>query len=209
MLKGWLAPREREAFLASRSAGLPFATPAVRDELATLFDAATLLRVLGAEPAPDALIVRRSELLDRPPPRSEPALRALLEEGAGVVVRRAERHDLGLLRLATQLASELGGVAHVQLFVTPASTHGFGWHYDAEDVFILQTVGAKTYFFRANTQQPDLRVGAQPDFTKVRAETSPTQSCTLIAGGALYLPRGMWHAARAEADSFSISVGLW
>ena len=43
------------------------------------------------------------------------------------------------------------GTAHVQLFVTPAETHGFSWHYDAEEVFIVQTAGVKDYLLRENT----------------------------------------------------------
>ena len=41
------------------------------------------------------------------------------------------------------------GTPQVQVFATPAGTHGFGWHYDLEDVFIAQTAGMKDYYFRA------------------------------------------------------------
>ena len=120
-------------------------------------------------------------------------------------MRRAELHDAGLATLADSFARELGGSAHIQLFVTPGKTRGFGWHYDEEDVCIVQTQGTKTYYFRENTQEvvPD-----RFDFTRIRSETSPLMSCTLAARDLLYLPRHMWHAAKADADSLSISVGV-
>lgn len=165
-------------------------------------------RVLSSLPAPDALVVRESQLLEEAPPTSAEGVRALFQRRAGVVVRRAERHDRTLAQLARDLAAELEGEAHVQLFVTPAGTRGFGWHYDQEDVCILQTTGSKTYYLRANTVVDPRLDGAQPDFSRIRLERSPLLTCTLVARDLLYLPRRMWHAARAGDDSFSISVGV-
>jgi ribosomal protein L16 Arg81 hydroxylase len=45
------------------------------------------------------------------------------------------------------LTQNIPGEVHVQLFVAPAGTHSFGWHYDDEDVYIVQTEGSKDYFF--------------------------------------------------------------
>jgi 50S ribosomal protein L16 3-hydroxylase len=101
----------------------------------------------------------------------------------------------------------VGGSAHVQLFVTPGRTHGFGWHYDDEDVFILQTVGVKDYYFRANTVAAE--VAAHPDaFARFDVETSPLCTARLLAGDFLYLPARWWHMATCERDALSISVGV-
>jgi 50S ribosomal protein L16 3-hydroxylase len=206
VLSAWLASVDREALLSARRERRAFASAGGARAASSLFDWPTLERVLSSTPAPDALVVRKNELLKDAPPRSAAAVRLLFAEGAGLVVRRAERHDASLRDLAHRYEREHGGVAHIQLFVTPAETHGFGWHYDNEDVFILQTEGAKTYYFRDNTQTESF--DARPDFTKVRSETSPTQACTLEAGDGLFLPRGMWHVAKAVRDSLSVSLGL-
>ena len=208
MLKDWLTDGQRRALDACRRVRQPFAEPAIATPAIALFEWETLARLLAADPSPDTLVVRRAELLDHALPRSLDDVRALFGMGAGLVVRRAERHDEGLRDLASRFEAEHGGRAHAQLFVTPEGMHGFGWHYDAEDVFILQTVGEKSYYFRANTQSPRLGPGERPDFGAIARETSPTATTTLRAGDALYLPRGTWHVARARTDSFHISLGL-
>lgn len=205
---GWLdAPRARE-FGSCRQRRLPFAAPSLPLVQPALFDWPTLERVLQSDPAPDALVVRSNQVLDVALPRSGEQVRALFADGAGLVVRRAQASDPALAQLARCLGDGFGCDVHLQLFVTPARRHGFGWHYDADDVVILQTLGSKEYYFRANTQDPVLDARRTPDFTLVKRETTPLMSCTLVAGDALYLPRGMWHAARAIDDSLSISVGL-
>ena len=208
MLSSWLPDTERDALRACRRARQPYAGAGIAREAIASFDWATLDRVLASDPAPDTLVIQKAELLEVPAPRSADAVRKLFPSGIGIVVRRAERHDRGLASLASAFEAEHGGTAHIQLFVTPGGAHGFGWHYDAEDVFILQTAGEKSYYFRANTQRPSLGKGEAPDFGKIKQETSPTQTCTLLAGDALYVPRGMWHVARARSDSLHISLGL-
>jgi hypothetical protein len=209
VLRSWLSEADHRTFTASRAAAAPHACIAALPSDVALFDWDTLDRVLTAKPPPDALVVRKSELLTEPAPTGAPGVRALFQRGSGVVVRRAERHDRELARVARAFADELVGSAHIQLFVTPAATHGFGWHYDDEDVCILQTVGTKTYYFRANTLSPAAgeRPG-QPDFSRVREEKSPTMTCTLAPRDMLYLPRRMWHVARADTDSLSVSIGV-
>ena len=88
------------------------------------------------------------------------------------MIRHAEQVDAGLARLAALFTQDIPGKVHIQLFVTPAGTHGFGWHYDDEDVFIVQTEGSKDYFFRDNTVERDRPLDAPPDFTQFGPEVS-------------------------------------
>ncbi|AKF09305.1 JmjC domain-containing protein [Sandaracinus amylolyticus] len=207
MLGEWLAGSSIDRFRAEQLGRAPFASPGTAREAIARFDWDTLDRVLRA-PDLDALVVRRGRAEDVALPRDLATLRALFARELGVVVRRAERHDHALAAMAHDLARDVPGEAHVQLFVTPGRSHGFGWHYDAEEVFIAQTAGSKTYYFRRNTIDPDPTPGAQPDFARVREETTPLMSCTLVAGDWLYLPRGWWHVAKAIEDSLSISIGI-
>jgi ribosomal protein L16 Arg81 hydroxylase len=125
--------------------------------------------------------------------------------------RSAEAYALPVRELCQQLSAECPGPQRVIAFATAAKMHGFGWHYDPEDVFIMQTAGDKEYLFRRNTvvDVPSQPLRAQPDFSAARDEVSPTMSCRLLAGDWLYLPRGYWHVAYAHADSLSLSIGIF
>jgi hypothetical protein len=207
LLQRWLGDTPLADFLRDHLGRAPLARPAAAAAAVPRFDWPTLGRLL-ARPGLELLVVRGGRELPAAPPRGPSALRRLLDAGAGVVVRRAERHDAGLAGLAEDLARDLPGEVHVQLFATAKGTSGFGWHYDAEEVFIVQTHGEKDYFFRRNTLDPRPVPGAQPDFGRIREETTPTMTCALWPGDWLYLPRGWWHVARARTDSLSISLGV-
>lgn len=207
LLAGWLGDTPPAAFVARSLSREPVARPARAADAIHRFGWDTLDRLL-AIPALDVLVVRGGREQPVPRPGSLTALRSLLDAGIGVVVRRAERHDAGLAELAGALARDVPGIVHVQLFVTAAETNGFGWHYDAEEVFIVQTVGEKVYYLRRNTVDPEPVPGAQPDFARVREERTPIATCTLAPGDWLHVPRGWWHVAKARTDSLSISLGV-
>lgn len=157
--------------------------------------------------SPDVLVVRDGKLRAGPPPASLEEARALFAEGWSLVLRGTERFDAGLAAVAGRFA-KLGGRVQVQVYLTPAGAQGFGWHYDAEHVYIVQAGGAKDYYFRENTVNPRPRQGAMPRDQRFEDENSPSYGCRLARGGWLYLPRGWWHAAKAVEDSLSISVGV-
>ncbi len=207
MLSEWLEDVPVDAFVRARVGKAPFAMAGSARRTVPTFGWDTLHRVLASE-APDVLVVALGKLVDRPAPRTADAARALLSEGIGLVIRRAERHDAGLKALADAFAREVGGDAHIQLFVTPGGTHGFDWHYDFEEVFIAQTLGVKEYFFRDNTVDRATPVGMQPDFGKVAQETAPIATARLQAGDWIHIPARWWHVASCVETSLSISVGV-
>jgi ribosomal protein L16 Arg81 hydroxylase len=90
----------------------------------------------------------------------------------------------------------------------PGGAAGFGWHYDAEEVFVLQTEGTKHYRLRKNTVNPWPLVETLPDDMQFERESMPLLRCTLNAGDWLYIPTGYWHATQAESDSISLAVGV-
>jgi hypothetical protein len=208
MLAQWLAGTSVATFVQNHLQRQPFAAAGTAISALPLFDWEALDRVLGSAPAPDVLVVAGGRTLEVPAPRDAATTRALFRNGLGIVVRRAENNDAGLAALARSFAGDLPGKVTVQLFVTPAQTQGFGWHYDFEDVFIAQTVGVKSYYFRPNTVDPDAQLGSQPDFTAYEGESSPMHNTRLIAGDWLYIPARWWHVALCEEDSLSISLGV-
>lgn len=187
------------AFRGRRPHAEPFAARAAVD----LLDWEALHRVLAD--GPDLLVADRGTEVDLPRPRSHDEARRCLDRGASLVIRRAERHDPALLALASEFGEQFAASVHIQVFVTPAGQRSFGWHYDDEHVFVLQTVGSKQYWFRENTVVKDT---ARADFAVFAHEVSPLMTATLDAGDLLYLPRGHWHVAQARSESMHLSVGV-
>jgi 50S ribosomal protein L16 3-hydroxylase len=209
MLHEWLAPGSVAAFVQLYWHQQPHARPDAARLAVPLLGWDTLARVLADEPPPDVLVVTRGKVLETPAPYALDEVYALMRQGIGLVIRRAEQHDIGLAQLATSFGQDLPGEVHIQLFVTPAGTHSFGWHYDFEDVFIVQTTGVKEYFLRDNTVDRQRARGACPDFERFRHEGSPLATVRLLPGDWLYIPAFWWHVARCIEDSLSISVGVF
>jgi hypothetical protein len=203
-LTDWLGDVALDDFRKRYLHVAPLAQPMTTLSSQALLDWAALDRLLAR--TPDALVVARGRLLRMPQPRSVIELRGYFEAGIGLALRHTERQLPELAALASSFREI--GTPHVQAFVTPAGKHGFGWHYDDEDVFIAQTVGVKDYYFRANTVAAD--EPARPDmFSRFSAESSPLCTATLVAGDFLYLPARWWHMALCQEDALSISVGVF
>jgi ribosomal protein L16 Arg81 hydroxylase len=209
MLHEWLKPSPVADFVQLYWHKQPYARPDTARCAVPMLGWDTLERVLADDTPPAVLVVARGKMVDTPVPRTLDEVWALMRQGVGLVIRRAEQHDVGLARLAVSFGQELRGEVHVQVFVTPASTYGFGWHYDFEDVFIAQTKGVKEYFLRDNTVDRDRARGTCPDFERFRDEVSALATVRLLPGDWLYIPSRWWHVAKCIEDSLSISVGVF
>src|SRR4051794_969480 len=89
----------------------------------------------------DVLFARAAETLDR-----NHVFRAvdLIGQGYTVRVRHAEQHDADLELLANKFRADFLAPVDIHLYCTPANHEGLNWHFDAEDVFVLQLEGTKT-----------------------------------------------------------------
>jgi 50S ribosomal protein L16 3-hydroxylase len=208
LLEEWLNPMKVSAFARDYLRTQPYASPASASRAMAIFGWDTLDLLLTRNP-PDVLVVARGKLLELPAPRNLSEALDLLTRGVGLVVRRAEKLDPGVAGLAASVTQHIPGEVHVQLIVTPAGSYGFGWHYDDEDVFIVQTQGAKDYFFRDNTVERERPPVTAPDFSRFGNEVSPLGTARLLAGDWLYIPARWWHAAKCIEDSLSISLGIF
>jgi hypothetical protein len=207
-LVDWLAPLDLATFLGTHRSKQPYARPGSAAGAVSLFQWATLQQVLGSRQPLDLMVVRGGVLFDVAPPRSLRDVRGLLDHGLSVVIRGGERHLPELAALAASFVAAVGGEVHVQLYVTPSGTNSFGWHYDFEDVFVAQTLGAKDYYFRDNTVARHTGPGDQLDFSSFRQETSPILSARLLPGDWLYIPARWWHLVQCLEESLSISIGV-
>jgi 50S ribosomal protein L16 3-hydroxylase len=204
MLHEWLGPTAVDEFARTHLQRLPCAAAGTAARAVAIGDWELVGRVLAA--GPDVLVVARGSRLAVEPPHNLPELGVLMAAGIGLCVRHAERCDPELAELAGEFTADLPGEVQVQLFVTPGGTHGFGWHFDSEDVFIAQTIGVKDYYFRANTVAP---AGPARDFARFHHEVTPLSTARLVAGDFLYIPARWWHMARCLKDSLSISLGVY
>ena len=97
----------------------------------------------------------------------------------------------------------------IQVYVTPDQQQAFGWHYDLEEVFIIQVQGCKEYTLRQNTVNPSPVWDTMPADLGYERETSRLRmTCRLEAGDWLYIPSGWWHIARTQAASMHLSIGV-
>lgn len=208
MIEKWLGATPLADFRSSHYQRTPLAQPDSARAAAPYLTWQTFADLLTAPTDPDVMVVREGKLLDLPRPRNREEFMNMFSGGCSFVIREAERHDAAIRAVAEGFEAELGGLTTVQVFVTPPESHGFGWHYDCEEVFIAQTSGTKEYFLRQNTVNPEPTVDAMPHDMQYQLETSQVLACTLAAGDLLYIPRGWWHMGRALEPSLGISVGV-
>lgn len=135
--------------------------------------------------------------------------RAGFNQGRTLLIRHAEKAHSKMAEIGQNFAKLFQDPIDIQLYVTPAEEEGFDWHYDAEEVFVIQTGGEKEFRLRRNTIDPwplGSKLPRNMEFERERP--SPEIRCHLKAGDWLYIPSGYWHKARALTDSFHLSVGV-
>ncbi|MEX2307227.1 MAG: cupin domain-containing protein [Pirellulales bacterium] len=160
-----------------------------------------------AEAGEDAFAVRGGEWYEGDAPRNVAAARALNDEGYTIFIRHAERHHALVAELAAAFERTFLGAVNVHVFATAAGAPGFSWHYDAEDVFIIQTAGEKEYSLRKNTVNPWPLEETLPEDMRYEREQMPLMRVLLRAGDLLYIPCGYWHRAEAKGLSHEQEKG--
>lgn len=152
-LQAWLGETPQQTFLEQHFYRQAYSGPCVSRAAIALGSWETLATVLSV-PAADVMVVRRNEQYQGAAPSSLDSAQALVAEGYTLLVRHAERHHAPLAELASGFARDFAAPVNIHMYVTPGDDYGFSWHYDAEEVFILQTTGQKTYSLRKNTVNP-------------------------------------------------------
>jgi 50S ribosomal protein L16 3-hydroxylase len=198
----------------------PYARPGSARELCELGSLEAVRRMLADErgprdqsfpsqrPAVDLMLARQGRLWEGTGTPDYDEIRRLHTQGYTLVVRHAERHDPRLAELADGFRRDFLAPVNIHLYATPADQFGFGWHYDAEDVFILQTEGSKEYSLRKNTVNPWPLEETLPADMRFESEIMPVMKCRLDAGDWLYIPAGYWHMGQSREASISLAVGV-
>jgi 50S ribosomal protein L16 3-hydroxylase len=129
--------------------------------------------------------------------------------GHTLLVRHAERSSAKLQALAEAFARVFHAPVDIQVYFTPDQSQAFSWHYDLEEVFIIQVQGCKEYTVRQNTLNPWPVWDTLPADMPYDRETSRMRlTCRLEAGDWLYIPSGWWHLAQTQSASIHLSVGV-
>ena len=135
--------------------------------------------------------------------------KAYHDKGHTLLLRFAEKSSPALQEVADDFKKSFHTNVDIQLYCTPEGHNAFGWHYDVEEVFIIQTKGSKAYSIRPNTVHPNPLVRSIPKDMGYEEEKTPIEiNVTLEEGDFLYIPSGWWHVARTQKESMHISIGL-
>ena len=194
-------------FLEQHFLRLPFSTPGGCEHLRSVATWETIDKIL-AQPEADVIVGRGGEQYVGERPTSAAGAQALLDNGYTLGIRHADLCDEQLAELAIGFCEEFAAPIDIHVYATPAGREGFGWHYDAEDVFVLQCQGSKTWELRKNTVNPWPLVETLPSNMRHEREIMPVMRCSLAAGDWLYIPAGYWHRTRAGEESISLSIGV-
>jgi len=127
--------------------------------------------------------------------------------GATINLLFLQEHWPPLTRLCQSMSDVLGGMFHVNVYLTPAGARGLKEHYDTHDVFVAQVYGSKRWqLYEPPVQLPlkDQRYLPPED-----GPGEPMADLTLQSGDMLYMPRGTVHqAVSQETASLHLTVGV-
>lgn len=139
-------------------------------------------------------------------------LRGWVERGASVVMNDVDSLSPGLAGVSEALEGAGLGKAQANVYVSFQSHKAFPAHYDTHDVWAVQVEGEKTWNIwegRADHPLPHPIFRSQGQAHHEAAKGKLRERVTLRAGDLLYLPRGWYHDALAEAaSSVHISYGV-
>ena len=206
-LQTLLGENSIRAFVADYYHRLPYSAAGHATCLCKLGTWGLLASILTQESA-DVLVCRRNEPYSGPTPSNEPDAKRLVEDGFTLLIRHAERHDEHLAAVAAAFARDFAAPVNIHMYCTPGGQYGFGWHYDAEEVFIIQTTGRKQYLLRKNTVNPWPIEETLPADMHYEREIMPLMRCELSAGDWLYIPSGYWHMGESQETAISLAIGV-
>jgi ribosomal protein L16 Arg81 hydroxylase len=162
--------------------------------------------------APDGTLVDRRSFVagDMPHPGT---LRAHLDNGGTVSLRKLENMRPPLSRLRADIQAETGCRTHINAYMTPPGCQGFRYHYDPYVTLIVQLAGRKTWPVHEPFVENPVREwgnfitrGFTNEEHHFLANTPPAASYTLAPGDVLWLPRAYVHSPYTEGDETSLHL---
>lgn len=122
-----------------------------------------------------------------------------LRDGSTVRVAHIEHYLPSLSRFCRGLEQVLHIPIRANLYMTPPFSQGFQPHYDLDDIFVVQVLGQKQWYWHSGyTNQADLPNADMGFDAAKHASSRPPTPILLRCGDVLYLPRGFMHEARTD-----------
>lgn len=128
-------------------------------------------------------------------------------KGATISLQALHRTWVPLSLLCVRLEEALDYAAHANVYITPGESAGFCPHYDTHEVLVLQIAGRKKWLI----DEPPLQLPhCSQSFESTRPAPGPRiMETELMAGDALYLPRGYVHSTMtSESHSAHVTIGI-
>ncbi len=128
------------------------------------------------------------------------------DDGATVIFNQLHTRVPTLAWLCAALGRRFSSRVQTNVYLTPPGAQGFAPHWDTHDVFVLQISGTKRWSIYDTKVSLPLRGqrferGTPPGEVSDEFELGP--------GSAVYLPRGLMHAARStDEPSLHVTLGL-
>jgi hypothetical protein len=199
---------ERRPLVCRRDAPDHFAGLLTPDDVAALVAGGNLRHTecrlaRDGKALPRALVAWQASAGDEAP---VDAARVLAEHRAGATLILDGLHHRWppLARLCRALEATFAHPFQANVYLTPAEARGFGPHFDAHDVFVLQLHGSKRWRVYERPLPWPRKTGTEPLGDRAVAE-----EVVLRAGDSLYLPRGWFHDADAGREaSLHVTLGL-
>lgn len=208
ILERLLGESPEKTFLARHFTRLPFSSAGGAKEFTDLLTWKTVEDILSAKKSV-LRIVQDGKVIKDYVDLGFSEAKKHHEQGHTLLLRYAEKSSKALKEVADDFQKSFHSPCDIQLYCTPEGHNAFGWHYDVEEVFIIQAKGSKIYSIRPNTIHPNPIVKSIPKDLGYEHEKTPIEiKVTLEEGDWLYIPSGWWHIARTQKESMHISIGI-
>ncbi len=139
-------------------------------------------------------------------------LDAYLADGHPLVWNRARRRFPAVDALGASLAGSFGARVWPNVYVTGTAGTPFDMHFDAHEVFAVQCEGAKAWAVSSVRADRPTDDDPQPEVMAARREearASVAARYMAAPGDLVYLPRGVFHNAKAVAGtSLHVTFGV-
>lgn len=224
-----LAPMTVDHFMAEHHDRAPLVIRGTPEKFAAVLDWAGINRlldmthiwtetslklVLDSVPVPAAQYSVKATSRDGAPVLQPVAARVQewVRRGASVVMNDVDSLTPGLAAISTALEGAGFGKAQANIYISWQSHKAFQAHYDTHDVWAVQVEGEKSWnVWEGRAEWPIAHplFRSQPQDHHERAKGALREKVLLRKGDILYLPRGWYHDALAEAPaSVHVAYGV-
>jgi hypothetical protein len=183
-------------------------------DMTHIWSSHSLRLVMDGQPIPPAEYCARATSRDGEPLQQPVAARVRdwIGRGASLVLNDVDSLTPGLAAVSDALEAAGLGKAQANVYVSWASHKAFPAHFDTHDVWAVQVEGEKTWnLWEGRAEWPI----SHPSFRGLgqahheRAKGALREAVTLRPGDLLYLPRGWYHDALADAPaSVHVAYGV-